>query len=252
LTAPPIVLATGWAVPGARLSPLHDHLALHLWSDPLSFDLAEVQSDPSQIPLPEDEPSAYAHALHDLLRVQHEPSLIIGWSTGALIALETACFWPEAVRSMVLISPTACFCAQDGYPYGPKPAALRAMISGVRSIRRKRVLREFFRQATLPGTLSSEESQELVGGALGQGESALLNGLTYLLHTDLRPRIPAVRQPTLILHGIDDHIIPVSAGKWVCDHLPDALSVWEPGRGHDIPLTMPDEISRHVRDFALS
>ncbi len=249
MSAIPTFLATGWAAPVARLERLSEQLDRRLGVEPIAFDLAEVDIDASRFPLPPDEPSAYARALHERLHKCGEPARIIGWSTGGVIALETAAFWPDSIHSLVVVNSTACFCAHDDYPHGQKPAVLRSMMSALRMLPQKAVLKEFFARAALPRAIVKDELLEHVADALAQGETVLLNGLTYLLHTDLRARISRIRQPVLILHGADDHIIPVSAAHWLCDALPDGRIIEEPEKGHDIPLTDPDLLARHIEAF---
>lgn len=252
MSSTPIILATGWATPSTRLGPLSHHLARVLDREPVPFDLAHIAFDASRLPVPDNEPSDYARALHEKLCGLPEPARLIGWSTGGLIALETAFFWPDTIHRLVLINSTACFCSKDDYPHGQKPAILRAMMSGLRLMPSKPILREFFARVALPHAILHEELQAHVADALAQGETTLLNGLAYLLHTDLRDKVPHIRQPALILHGTKDHIIPATAGEWICDHMPDAICKLEDDRGHDMPLRYPEEIAQHVRDFSFS
>lgn len=251
-TAAPIVLIPGWGVPASRLALLHEHLSLTLSSNPLTFDPASVRVDDARRPSPDDEPSPYARALHSLLLEQNEPALVIGWSMGAMIALETACIAPDTVRRLVLISPTACFCVKDDYPHGQKPAVLRAMMTGIRSPRRRSILKDFWEKTAFPHALKNEESTSRVADALEQGEFALSKGLEYLLHTDLRSTVSHLTQPALIIHGTEDKIIPATAGHWLSEHMSNALFLQEEKEGHDLPLRYPDRIARHVRDFAIS
>ena len=54
-------------------------------------------------------PSVYASALASELRRRRYPSILIGWSMGGIVALETAIHSPELVRRLVLISSCAKF-----------------------------------------------------------------------------------------------------------------------------------------------
>lgn len=248
MNRPSIILATGWAAPSMRLSDFEDHLSAQLGHAPIPFDLATVNTEPAN----QAGMSAYANALCALLNAQAEPSLVIGWSTGALIALETACCCPDKIRSLALISPTACFCAQRDYPHGPKPAAVRAMIAGLRTPRRNRIITDFAQQAAIPATLTEEEMNIVLDDALSQGEETLINGLTYLMQTDLRARIDRIEVPALILHGVEDQIIPVAAAQWLCDHLNHAQYRLLQGQGHHLPVRVPEALAQHILAFERS
>jgi pimeloyl-ACP methyl ester carboxylesterase len=39
---------------------------------------------------------------------------------------------------------------------------------------------------------------------------------------ELRPLLPMLRVPTLVLHGDEDRDIPLAAGRYLADHFPDA------------------------------
>lgn len=49
---------------------------------------------------------------------------------------------------------------------------------------------------------------------------------------DLVDVFPAVRVPALVLHRGDDRLVPVSHGRWIADHIPDARYVELPGVDH--------------------
>jgi class 3 adenylate cyclase len=51
-----------------------------------------------------------------------------------------------------------------------------------------------------------------------------------VLEADIRPVLPTVRVPTLVLHHADNVVIPPSKGKYIADHIPDAKYVELPGR----------------------
>jgi class 3 adenylate cyclase len=47
---------------------------------------------------------------------------------------------------------------------------------------------------------------------------------------DVRPVLPTVRVPTLVVHHADDPFVVPASGKYVADHIPDAKYVELPGR----------------------
>ncbi len=249
----PTILLTGWGVPIARLDALKNCLTERLGDAPLPFDMADIGTSPSTFPLPDNEPSPYARALSEVLMADRRPAVVIGWSTGALIALETASFWPAQIEKLVLISPTACFCARENYPHGTNTAEFRLMISGMKKkMRRNRVLEDFFIRLAFPKKPSAESLQAQVSDALSQGDDALFSGLAYLLHTDLRARMTLIPQPTLVIHGGKDQIIPISGANWICDNLAHALLISEEEEGHHLPGTIPDVIARNAQEFILT
>lgn len=69
---------------------------------------------------------------------------------------------------------------------------------------------------------------------------------------DVRPVLPAIRVPTLVLHAADDRVEPVGAGRYVADQIPGAKFVELAGSAH-IPLgDMRDRFVDEVHRFATS
>ncbi|MGH9003977.1 MAG: alpha/beta fold hydrolase, partial [Acidimicrobiia bacterium] len=58
-----------------------------------------------------------------------------------------------------------------------------------------------------------------------------------------------LRQPTLVLHGDADPIVPVANGRILAARIPDARLVTVPGGGHLFLLTRPVEMARTITDF---
>ena len=50
------------------------------------------------------------------------------------------------------------------------------------------------------------------------------------IQLDVRPVLPTIRVPTLVLHHADDQLIPPAWGEYVADHIPGAKYVELPGR----------------------
>jgi pimeloyl-ACP methyl ester carboxylesterase len=66
---------------------------------------------------------------------------------------------------------------------------------------------------------------------------------------DIRHLLPAVRVPTLVLHGEEDRIVPVQAGRWVARQIPGAEFYAFKGCGHMPAFTAPAEFARVVCSF---
>lgn len=66
---------------------------------------------------------------------------------------------------------------------------------------------------------------------------------------DLRPRIPEIQLPALVIHGTADQIVPVSDAHWLAGALPNAHLHLIEGAGHVPTLTHGDEIARAINAF---
>jgi len=66
---------------------------------------------------------------------------------------------------------------------------------------------------------------------------------------DVRALLPAIRVPTLVLHGEVDRVNPVEQGRWAADQIPGAEFHLLKGRCHAAPVTAPAEFAQVVRQF---
>jgi pimeloyl-ACP methyl ester carboxylesterase len=66
---------------------------------------------------------------------------------------------------------------------------------------------------------------------------------------ELRHVLPRIGMPTLVLHGEDDRLVPVEAGRYLAEHIPGALLHVFKGRGHVPFVTAPTEFTHVLRSF---
>jgi pimeloyl-ACP methyl ester carboxylesterase len=66
---------------------------------------------------------------------------------------------------------------------------------------------------------------------------------------DIRPLLPAVRVPTLVVHGTDDRQVPFAAAEYLAAHIPGAQLYPFAGYGHLPPFTATQEFCDALRDF---
>ena len=66
-------------------------------------------------------------------------------------------------------------------------------------------------------------------------------------HHAVYDRLPAVTIPTLVMHGVDDAVMPVGNGELLARRIPGARGVWLPRRGHlffhEDPETSADAVA---------
>jgi len=61
--------------------------------------------------------------------------------------------------------------------------------------------------------------------------------------------LKSVRAPTLVIHGADDPLVPVEAGRDTAGAVPGAELIVVPGMGHDITVALTPVLQKHVGDF---
>lgn len=73
---------------------------------------------------------------------------------------------------------------------------------------------------------------------------------------DRRSRLARITAPTLVIHGADDPLVPVEAGRDTAASIPGARLVEIPGMGHDLPTALigriTDLIAGHARQASVA
>jgi pimeloyl-ACP methyl ester carboxylesterase len=167
---------------------------------------------------------------------------VIGASMGGMIAQIIASKHRERARSLVSIM------SSSGDPKLPqaKPAAAALLVAPRPSLGDREASIQFgmnvYRVIGSPGYPTPEPElrakiERFVDRSVYPAGSVrhLLAVLTSGSRVDL---LKTIRLPALVLHGADDPLIPVEAGRDTARHIPGAILKIIAGWGHDIPTAL--------------
>ncbi|MDR1424340.1 MAG: alpha/beta fold hydrolase [Azoarcus sp.] len=238
----PLALLHGWAMTPAVWMPLRAALG----------DIACVAANDDPPPQGLGTDDAALSAWADSLAPSLPPaSTVVGWSLGALLALELARAHPARVARLILIAATPRFVAAANWPHGLDAATLAAFVNGY--ARRPAItLRRFLALQTLGDAaarrlLPALEAASVTHEKTAPPRPALINGLNILATADLRPHLAAITQPVHLLHGDGDALMPLAAAHWLAHTLPDARLTVLDKRGHAPLLSCPAECAAAIR-----
>jgi len=150
----------------------------------------------------------------------------------------------------VLIGTTPRFTEGDGWPHGLPASALAGMAARLQR-HPERTLARFVDDCFAPGELD-EEARALLrspGTVPAPDMACALAGLEILAGADLRPALPAVGLPTLLLSGEADAVCPVGAARATAALLPAARLVTFPAVGHAPFISRPGEVAALLEAF---
>jgi pimeloyl-[acyl-carrier protein] methyl ester esterase len=167
---------------------------------------------------------------------------LLGWSLGGMLALELAARFPARIEHLVLVATTPRFVSAPDWPHGLADAAVRAL---ARDYKRATAttLENFWRLQ-----FSGEEA--IPFPRLPRVESGTaLGGLELLRQVDLREELTRITMPTLVLHGSNDVIIPITAGRDLAATLPQASLHEFNDCGHAPILSAVVPVSAAIRNF---
>jgi pimeloyl-ACP methyl ester carboxylesterase len=70
-----------------------------------------------------------------------------------------------------------------------------------------------------------------------------------LFRIDVRPILPTISAPTLVIHARDDPVVGVQAGRYLADHIPGARYLEVDGADHAPWFSDPDRILTGIEEF---
>jgi class 3 adenylate cyclase len=158
-----------------------------------------------------------------------DKAVVIGLSEGGPLAILFATTYPERVQSLVLWGTFARGLWAPDYDIGGDPEVLEAWITQIREQwGTGHALKLFL------GGVDDEKSLERLGRY--ERQTASPNAAATILHhnvsMDIRYALGAVRVPTLVVHRIDDPIVPVASARYLAEHIADTRLVEVPGDFH--------------------
>lgn len=176
---------------------------------------------------------------------------VLGWSLGGQLALALAASGHIQVDRLVLVATTPKFAASSDWPHGMAPAVLERFAAHLAQDYR-RTVREFLELQVRGSADGDKVLQELNSALFTHGEAqpeALAAGLDILAGTDLRPRLPLVSSPSLVIAGQYDRVTSPAASRALATALPDAEYVELRRAGHAPFLSHAEHFAEHVRSF---
>lgn len=140
----------------------------------------------------------------------------IGWSLGALVALNAMLRDPDRIGAAVLVAATPKFLRGDGWEAGVARDVMRGFLEGMRA-EDDRTLKRFALLQAGDRRTASALSGCLAGGDVDP--RTLEAGLRVLEEVDLRARLDGIRAPLRVVHGVRDRVVPREAGAYVAGHV---------------------------------
>lgn len=203
-----IVLLHGWAMHGGVFAPLVEALrercTLHVVDLP-----GHGRSRDSQVSL---QPAACARAI-----AERVPSAIwLGWSMGALYALQAALEFSAQVRGLAIVCGSPRFVRGGDWSYAVSPEILRGFGRDLQTDY-EGTLERFLTLEALGSDCAQADLRRLRADTFNEHRPnvrALVEGLDVLENTDLRHRLHQITQPSAWIAGRRDRLIPWQAMRW--------------------------------------
>ncbi|MDD2338539.1 MAG: alpha/beta hydrolase [Geobacteraceae bacterium] len=160
---------------------------------------------------------------------------LLGWSLGALIVLAAYPAVRERLASLVLVSGTSKYCSSTDYPHGLPPKEPRSLSLLLKRNPHKAMdgfLRKMFADERQAEKGFEAFQQDVLSMLPFPSPEVMIPVLQTLETADMRPVLPLVREPSLLLHGDRDLICPVDSSHYMSTQLSGSQCTILNGAGH--------------------
>ena len=163
---------------------------------------------------------------------------IVGISMGGMIGQEFASAYPGRTLSFTSIMSHT---GNPGLP-PPSPAAMASILNRPASPDQPDFVEDAVKRALIigspaypwpDGALAERAQAEAKRGYNPAGITRQMEAIR--LSGDRRPKLAAIAAPTVVLHGVDDPLVPVAGGRDTAANIKGAELREIPGMGHDMP-----------------
>lgn len=169
--------------------------------------------------------------------VDEGPATLIGHSLGGMFAAELAAFCPDLVKKLVLVNSYGFWLDDHPMPdyfVMQEEALSRALWS----------TKDPARISELRGSFMVETERNL-----GENKTAASRFMWPLPDRGLYRRLKYITAPTVVMHGVDDGLVPEAHAKALAKAIPNATYCAIPDAGHYSMIEAEDTFLSQIEAF---
>jgi sigma-B regulation protein RsbQ len=179
--------------------------------------------------------------LHDVVVVAH--------SVGASVSMISAARQPGRIGMLALVAPSPCFRNDPpDYTGGFEADQLDGLVEALASNHRN------WSHSIAPVVMGAPERPELAGrladSFCAMDPEIAVRWAKATFMADIRPLVPKVSVPTVVMQATDDALAPASVGRWLGESLPMSKVVQLKATGHCPHVSAPHEVADVLRSTA--
>lgn len=238
-----VVLLHGWGMNAAvfdafsaRLAPRHTVRALDL---------------PGYGETPACEPYTLERLAAAVAAEAPERCCVVGWSLGAQVALCWAHAQPQQVERLALLAATPCFVQREDWQAAIDIAVLQAFTDALADDTQGTLRRFISLQARGDDAAKhvTRHLRDALSARAVPDAHVLGQGLRILSSSDLRDVLKSIGQPTLVVQGEHDSLVPLAAAEHLAHALPSSTLEVVPGAAHAPFVSRAAHVSRLIAEF---
>lgn len=194
-----------------------------------------------------------ADVLEVLRQLEVDRVHLVGLSMGGFVAMRLAARNPERIRSLTLVNTSAAPHARSKFP---KQLALAA-VARVTGVSPPPIMAgtesEMYGEAFRHDPATAEVRDEWRARWARADRAALVGTLLgFMIRPDMRPELPGITAPTLIIAGAADASLPPRYSHEMHELIPSSRLVEVPRAGHSSPVEAPEQVTQALREFLAS
>jgi class 3 adenylate cyclase len=174
---------------------------------------------------------------------------LVGEDTSGLRVIRFSVTHPERVSALVLVNSYAHYRQEDDYPWGVPPGNITTAVTGIRETwgRAASALVDI----CAPSRAADERFRAWIARSMRftSGPDQFAANVRANLEADLRPLLPAISCPTLVLHREGNRFIQLGAGRYLAEHIPNAKFVALRGDDHLFFVGDTDALVDEIEEF---
>jgi class 3 adenylate cyclase/pimeloyl-ACP methyl ester carboxylesterase len=176
-----------------------------------------------------------------------EQPAILGGGVHGPAAIHFAVNHPQRVSALVLLNSYAHFVREDDYPWGFARQDLDRRVAAIRELWGKGESLEI----VAPSRLADERFRAWYARSMrfGAGPDQAAARVRASYEADVRALLPSVSIPTLVLHREGNRHIPLGAGRYLAEHIPNAKFVVLPGDDYLFFVGDTDALVDEIEEF---
>ncbi|MBW2272490.1 MAG: adenylate/guanylate cyclase domain-containing protein [Deltaproteobacteria bacterium] len=176
-----------------------------------------------------------------------ERAALLGVSEGGPMSALFSATYPERTEALIMYGSYARWMQEPDYPWAPTREQHALVAEAFERDWGTPLGANLF----APSLAEDEAFLESWAAYLraGASPSAAIALLRMNIEIDVRPVLPTIRVPTLVLHRRDDRLIRVECGRYLAEHIPDARMVELPGADHLFFVGDVDSVVDEVQEF---
>jgi pimeloyl-ACP methyl ester carboxylesterase len=208
--------------------------------------------------VPETVAGMARHALAFLDGLGVEECDVLGFSLGGMVAQQMVLERPSVFRRMILVG-TAPRGGEE-IMHLQKPSLARYFNDS--SLQGYAILQKIFFAPTASSqsageafigrlALRKEDRDPVSGPEVARAQVAAFREWEHF-EAERFGDLKRITQPTLVVNGVDDEMIPVRNSYWLSEHLPNAVLLTYPDSGHGSLFQWHESFQHHVSEFLAS